>query len=815
VVLISGEPGIGKSRLTVALAEHIGSGPHTRLRYFCSPHHQDSALYPFIAQLERAAGFAGDDTPEVKLSKLRALLAPGAPDGDDFALLSELVSLPVAVGINLSPQRKREKLFEALLNQLEAEAQRRPVLMVFEDAHWIDPTSHELLDLTVDRVRRLPVLLAITFRPEFQPPWGSGRDHVTSLALNRLGERAGEVLVQTLAGNTGLTAEMVAEIVERADGVPLFVEELTKAVLEGTGQGDRVAAVLATASQTALSVPATLHASLMARLDRLGPSAKEVAQIGAVLGREFAYEQIDRVACRPDLAAALGRLTDAGLLFRRGAPPHATYLFKHALVQDAAYSTLLRGRRHELHARVAAMLEAHFADLVERQPELMAHHLTGAGQTQRAVNQWLKAGQQAAVRSANREAVAHFRKGLDVLAALPEGPQRDRVEMGIQMALGPALFATKVRSDPDIGRAYARAWELSRELEDHSRGFMALRGLQLYHLNRAEMEKSQHFAEEALRVAERLDDAARLVGAHMALGVLLYYLGKLEPALAQFRRGLELFDPNMQFPDWPGSHPAVQCQFWPMLISWMLGYPDRSLDELKAAVRSAETLGHPLTLAQTLCLAAAFVHIFRHEPLVAASYAERTLRICEEHRIAQYHAIAVCVNGWALSASGESEKGLAQIGQGLDSYGLGGNQHMLLALQADAQLASGKPEAALASVAAGLEAVEKAGGAPPLEAELHRLRGEALLAGAGTASEAETAMQQGIDVSRRQNAKSWELRGVTSLARLRRQQGRPQEAAALLAPILRWFTEGLDTADLKEAKALLDKLTEPAIAAEG
>jgi predicted ATPase len=327
----------------------------------------------------------------------------------------------------------------------------------------------------------------------------------------------------------------------------------------------------------------------MARLDRLGPSAKEVAQIGAVLGREFAYEQIDRVACRPDLAAALGRLTDAGLLFRRGAPPHATYLFKHALVQDAAYSTLLRGRRHELHARVAAMLEAHFADLVERQPELMAHHLTGAGQTQRAVNQWLKAGQQAAVRSANREAVAHFRKGLDVLAALPEGPQRDRVEMGIQMALGPALFATKVRSDPDIGRAYARAWELSRELEDHSRGFMALRGLQLYHLNRAEMEKSQHFAEEALRVAERLDDAARLVGAHMALGVLLYYLGKLEPALAQFRRGLELFHPNMQFPDWPGSHPAVQCQFWPMLISWMLGYPDRSLDELKAAVRSAET----------------------------------------------------------------------------------------------------------------------------------------------------------------------------------------------------------------------------------
>ena len=331
----------------------------------------------------------------------------------------------------------------------------------------------------------------------------------------------------------------------------------------------------------------------------------------------------------------------------------------------------------------------------------------------------------------------------------------------------------------------------------------------LHHLNLLEMEKSQHFAEEALRVAERLDDAARLVGAHMALGVTLYFQGKLEPALAHFRRGFEMFDPNMQFPDWPGSHPAVQCQFFPVLISWMLGYPDRSLDELRAAVRSAETLGHPLTLAQTLCWAA-LVHIFRREPSAVADCAGRALRICDEQRIAQYHAMALCENGWALSASGESEKGLAQIGQGVDGYGLGMFQHMLLALQADAQLAIGKPEAALASVAAGLKVVEKTRGAP-LEAELYRLRGEALLAGAGTVSEAETAMQKGIDVARRQNAKSWELRGATSLARLRRQQGRQQEAVALLAPILGWFTEGFDTADLQAARTLLDELAGTAV----
>jgi predicted ATPase len=419
----------------------------------------------------------------------------------------------------------------------------------------------------------------------------------------------------------------------------------------------------------------------------------------------------------------------------------------------------------------------------------------------------------AASRSANLEAIDQFRRGLALVEALPDMRERAERELDLQMALGPALIAPKSFSHPDIGRTYARARELCRQLDDYSREFTALRGLHLYHVNRLEMENAQHFAEEALRVAERLDDVARLVGAHATLGTSLYHQGKLEPALAQLRRGFELLDPNMQFPDWPGSHPGVLCQFFSALISWMLGYPDRSLEELRTAVRSAETLGHALTLAQTLSFAA-LLHIFRREPLATADYAGRALKICEEHRIAQHHASALCADGWALAVSGESQKGLAQIEQGLDSYGLGASLHQLLPLQADAQLAIGTPEAALASVAAGLEVVEKIGGAP-LEAELHRLKGEALLAGAGTLSEAEAAMQQGIDAARRQNAKSWELRCAMSLARLRQQQGRPQEAAALLAPILGWFTEGFDTADLKEAKALLDKLTEPAIAAEG
>jgi len=334
VVLISGEPGIGKSRLTAALSERIEGDPHTRLQFFCSPHHQDSALYPFITQLERTAGFARDDTVEQKLGKLRELFLPGARGGDEIELLAEFLSLPSsAARLNLSPQRKREMLFEALLHQPEAMARNRPVLMVFEDAHWIDPTSRELLDLTLEWVGRMPVLLVVTCRPEFQHAW-SGQPHVAMLALNRLGGRDGAALAEAVTGAADLSREIVDEIVERADGVPLFVEELTKAVLETGDRDNRVSAVLAASQLPDLAIPATLHASLIARLDRLGPVPKEIGQIGSVIGREFGYDLIEHVAQRPtaELRAGLDRLVEAGLLFCRGVTPQSTYLFKHALV---------------------------------------------------------------------------------------------------------------------------------------------------------------------------------------------------------------------------------------------------------------------------------------------------------------------------------------------------------------------------------------------------------------------------------------------------------------------------------------------------
>jgi class 3 adenylate cyclase len=465
-VLISGEPGIGKSRLTAALSEQIGREPYTRLRYFCSPHHQDSALYPFIAQLERAAGFARDDTPAAKLDKFAALFEP-ATEPADIPLLAELISLPGGERfppLDLSPQRKKEHTLAALLRQLEGLAWQQPVLMIFEDLHWIDPTSREFLDLVLARIDRLPVLLVGTFRPEFQPPW-TGQSHVTVMSLNRLGRGDGAAMVERLAGNAALLPpDVIAEIVERTDGVPLFVEEMTKAVLEaGAERGREIAASV---PSMGLGVPATLQASLMARLDRLGAAAKGVAQIGAAVGREFSYELAASVAELADegLQDALRRLVDAGLVFQRGAPTAAQYLFKHALVQDAAYGTLLRRTRQQLHSRIVAALETLSPELMDTQPELFAQHYAEAGLVEKSVACWGHAGRKSAARSAMAEAAAQFQRGLDQLALLPESPERQRQELEFWNVLGAALLVVKGYAAPETGRAYARALELWEQL---------------------------------------------------------------------------------------------------------------------------------------------------------------------------------------------------------------------------------------------------------------------------------------------------------------------------------------------------------------
>ena len=466
-MLLSGEAGIGKSRLTAALLERLASEPHTRLRYFCSPQHTDSAFYPIIGQMERAAGMAHDDTPQAKLDKLDAVLAQTSTSMQDAALFAEMLSLPNDgryPALELAPQQRRQRTLEALTSQLAGLASQQPVLMIFEDVHWIDPTSLEVFGRMVDRIKTLPVLLIVTFRPEFNAPW-AGRSHVTSLALNRLGERETAAIIARLVGNKELPADVMAEIVERTDGIPLFVEEMTKAVLEAEGEGEARRTVAAVPSP-ALAVPASLHASLMARLDRLGP-AKEVAQIGAAIGREFSHALLAAVVRKPEaeLSSALDRLIAAGLLFRQGVPPHATYLFKHALVQDAAYGTLLREPRRALHARIAETLESQFAEIAESQPELLARHCTEAGLIEKAAGLWGKAGQRSLERSALVEAVEQLTRALAQIATLPATPALRREQIKLQVALITPLIHVKGFAAPETKAAAERARLLIEQAE--------------------------------------------------------------------------------------------------------------------------------------------------------------------------------------------------------------------------------------------------------------------------------------------------------------------------------------------------------------
>jgi class 3 adenylate cyclase/predicted ATPase len=814
VVLFSGEPGIGKSRLTVALSEAIAGEPHTRLRYFCSPHHHDSALHPFITQIERAAGFARDERAEQKLGKLRGLLAPGARGDDEIELLAELLSLPnSAADLNLSPQRKRQKLFEALLHQLESLARSRPVLMVFEDAHWIDPSSRELLDLIFTRVSELDVLLVVTFRPEFQHAW-SGQPHVSMLALNRLGERDGATLVERLAGNAGLSHEIVDEIVDRADGVPLFVEELTKAVLESADRDNCAAAVLAASPLPNLAIPATLHASLIARLDRLGPVAKEVAQIGAMIGREFSYELIQPVAQRPkpDLETALDRLTNAGLLFCRGMPPHSSYLFKHALVQDAAYATLLRARRQQLHAAIARALEREFHEIVAAQPELLAHHYTEASLRQPAIDNWLRAGERAIEGSANPEAIAHLTRGLKLLEDLPESSQRDEKELAFQVALQTPLFAARFGS-AEGERAAQRAVELSRKVggADQRPLVRALFGLSFTYSARGKIRVGREVAEQMLAVAGRLQEPEPLAYAHNLMGNTLFWLAELGTARMHLENGIALYQP-----EWSrslafrfGFNCASTCHFFLGRALWHLGYPDRALASAEQAVTIAEEVSHPVSRASALSWAAA-LHQLRGEVGRAREVAEIDLALTAGEIIPFFRAHGVMLRGWALVEEGQGEEGIAQLREGYAAYRAIGAQiecpHWL-ALVAEAYRDTGRPAEGLHPIAEALDYVGQTG-IVYYEPELHRLAGELRLRlGQAAEQQAEASFCRALEIARNQRAKSWELRAATSLARLWGKKSRRAQARDLLAPVYDWFTEGFDTADLKDAKALLDELS--------
>ncbi len=675
VVLLSGEPGIGKSRLTVALEERLGNEAHTRLRHFCSPQYGDSALYPVVVQLERAAGFARQDPPQARLDKLEALL--GAQESD-LQLLAELLSIPTGdrwPPLDWSPQRQKEKTFEALLRQLEMLSRRQPVLAVYEDVHWIDPSSRELLDLTVERVAQLPVLLVITFRPEFQPPW-TGLAHVSTLSLSRLGRREGAALAALVASDSRLLEDMTAEIVERTDGIPLFVEELTKAVLEAGAQGIEAKQTLATAAPT---VPATLHASLIARLDRLGASAKETAQVAAVVGREFSYELLMPVAQKsePDLRSALDRLGDAGLVFCRGMPPQATFLFKHALVRDAAYGTLLRGRRQALHARVVATLEQQFPAMVMTEPERLAQHCAEAGLAEQAIQYWLMAGRRSLRRSATAEAVAQLRNGLALLSGVGDDGRRLEQELELQTALGRALMATMGHASSETADAYARARELCERLQRRQQLVPVLFGQCMYAFTRGELDLALEHAAAMRRLAEAENDRRLLVTSCRMVGQLQMYRAEFGNARARLEEGLALFDPA----DRP-FYAAVSLQdAQVMMLGFLshvlgaLGYLDQSRARSDEALAVARRLAQPFTLAMALWDSVPRMMRVGRSDIASVSAAlaraEELEALVAEQNFRGFLGVGLMYRGWCRAALGEAQEGVALLDEGLAAYRMG------------------------------------------------------------------------------------------------------------------------------------------------
>jgi predicted ATPase/class 3 adenylate cyclase len=809
VVLLTGEPGIGKSRLSVALQERLRNEPHVRLRYFCSPHYQDSALHPTIVQLEQAAGFERDDIPDIRFQKLRAQLISTSAPIADLTLLAELLHIPggdLYAKSPLNPQRKKEETFEALLRQLVALTRNQPVLMIYEDAHWIDPSSRELLDRVVARVANLPMLLLITFRPEFQQPW-SGLSHVTMLALGRLAPRQGAMLVQRVAGKKSLPAGTVKEIVARTDGVPLFVEELTKAVLEVDASKDNAEHI------SALAVPPTLHASLMARLDRLGPTAKQVAQTGAAIGREFSYELLGAVANRNEreLLDELARLVTAELVFQRGAPPNSVYTFKHALVQDAAYTTLLRSDRQRLHTRIAEVLERRFPERVAREPELLAQHFMEARLIERAIGYWLKAGERATERSANLEAIRHLTRGLEALKTLPESTERDRRELAFQIALGTPLIAVHGYSAPQTGAAYRRARVLCERLGEAEPLVATLSGEFVYCFVRGDYPMMRRLSDEARQVSERLPNPVIRLASHRLAGITAMHFGAFPEARSEFETILQLYDAQ-QHRSQPVHYvhdPQVSALTYLALVLWILGFPDQARHLSKMAFRCAAELDQANLTAHVHNFAGAGLDELLDDVAGVQAHGDAIVELADRHSLGYWRVNGLILRGWAMVRQGAAEAGIALMRRNAAdraALGVGWYQARYLCMLAAAYAQVGQAEPGLCVIAEAKDLVAR-NDEHMWEGELDRIEGELVRVKGGSTAEIEACFARAIAMTRTQGAKSLELRATCSLARMWCDQGRRKDARALLAPVLSWFTEGFETADLRAAKALLDQLT--------
>jgi class 3 adenylate cyclase/predicted ATPase len=811
VVLLSGEPGIGKSRLTATLQERLSDEPHVRLRYFCSSQHTDSPLHPVINRVERAARLEAHDSPQIKLDKLDAMLARTSTSIEDATLFADMLSLPNDgryPALALSPEQRRQRVLEMLVAQLQEFARSDPVLMVYEDAHWSDPTSLEALSRAVDRIATLRVLLIVTFRPEFNAPW-IGQSHVTALTLNRLTQREVETMIDHLVGNKPLPLTIRRDVVERTDGIPLFVEEMTKALLEtdSDGASEKVTAAI---PPTASLVPASLHASLMARLDRLGP-AKEVAQIGAAIGRGFSYALLSAVVRRPEaeLESSLSSLVESGLLFRQG----TNYVFKHALVQDAAYSTLLRNPRRALHGRIAEAIESEFPEVCEREPELLARHCTQAGLIEKSAGLWGKAGRRSLERSALVEASEQLSRALTHISGLHVTPALRREQIQLQVALITPLMHVKGYAAPETKAAAEQARLLIEEAEalgeapeDPLLLFSVLYSFWTASFVSFNGDAVRELADQFLTLAKKRRATVPLMIGHRMMGSVLHR-GEFAEGRAHLDRAIELYDPH--------EHRSLAARFgqdvrvaalsyrsWALL---MLGYPDAAQADASRAIKEARETGQAATLMYAL-VHALLIHIQCGNFPIAIAQSDELITLANEKGASFWKAHGMLMQGFVLAMHGKAVAAVRAITSGITEWRSTGSTVFMpwcLSYLARAYAELGQFETAWHCID---EAITAVGTTKErwYEAEIYRVAGEiALQQPAPDLMKAAKYFEHGLAIARAQQAKSWELRLAMSQARLWRDEGKRQEGRNCLASVLSWFTEGFDTLDLRQARALL------------
>ena len=826
VVLISGEAGIGKSRLVQAFKERVVGESYIHLSYHCSPYYRHSALYPAIDYVQRLLGFKRDESHQDKLRKLEKLFKRyDLPLPEIVPLFASLLSIPVPEehypSLSLTPERQKQQLLEAMLALLLAAAERRPICMLVEDLHWADPSTLEFLGLLITRVLNARFLLLLTSRSEFEPPWGSP-PQLTLVELGRLSPAQSEKLVTLIPGGETLETSVVHQLAQRSDGIPLFTEELTRMVVESSPQQNGAIGEVTAEDNTPVVIPRSLQDLLTARLDKLGP-AKETAQLGAVLGEEFSYELIKAVSALDELVLQhdLRRLVEAEILNKDGNIPQARYFFHHALIQEAAYQSLLVDKRQQHHDHMARILKEQFPHLVEAQPELLAHHLTEAGSTQEAIGYWQKAGEKAIQRSANNEAIDHITRGLGLIEHLSAIPQRLQQELQLQMTLGVPLMATKGYAAPEVKQAYDRARELCQQVGDTVKLVPVLRGLAAFYYVRAELRTARTLGEQLLKLTQTQRDTALLLEAHQELGGTLSSQGEFTAALHHLEQGILLYDSRHHHSHTVlyGQDPGVSCLSRASHALWFLGYPDQALAKSHDAITLAKDLNHPHSLAYALNFSA-ILHQLRGEVGQTLEKAEEAIRLSLDHRFPIWASLGTVLKGWAQAYQGLGQEGITLLKRGLESWRAAGAEIAVPQLQAllvDAYRKEGQTETALTVLEEALSLAEmrrdKWG-----EAELYKLKGELILQQVQSSlpnsdallqdgmEEAEKSFRKSFNIAQSQKAKSRELQAAIALSRIWQFRNKKESARQILSKVYNWFAEGFDTKDLQEAKNTLEDL---------